>query len=233
MKSVSIIVPCFNEYSRLTENLPKILRYCDTYIKDYELIFVNDGSTDKTLELLESYGPLIKVITYVQNRGKGYAVRRGLRSANKELVLFMDADLATELKCINEAILRAEQIPDKRFILIGNRELPDSHIIASPIRKFIGRTFNGLQYLILGINVSDTQCGFKVCTKNVIPLVVNDMQIDGWAFDVELLYLCKKRDVLIECIPVIWHDVAGSKVHPMKDSFKMFRELVRIKRIHG
>ena len=238
MKSLSIIVPCFNEYVRLYKNLPTIIEYCDAHLKDYELIFVNDGSKDSTLRLLQFYKPYnarVKIITYTQNHGKGYAVRQGLKAATKELVLFMDADLATDLSCINDAINYAKKIElvHKDFILVGNRELPDSKIVASPMRKFIGRTFNGLQYLILGINVSDTQCGFKLMSKSVIPKIVEDLRIDGWAFDVELLYLCKRNNVEIDCLPVIWHDVAGSKVHPLKDSFKMFNELIRIKRIHG
>lgn len=232
-KSLSIIIPCYNEHDRLTRNIPLILEYCDTNLLDYELLFVNDGSTDDTLKILQSINhPKIHVRSYTPNRGKGYAVRTGLLAAGKDLALFMDADLATDLSCIKRALDTASWIPKNDLIIIGNRELPESIIIASPMRKFIGRVFNSLQYIILGIDISDTQCGFKMLTHDAIKTIVPKMRIDRWAFDVELLYLAQKYGILIEHIPVVWHDVAGSKVHPMTDSIKMFNELWRIRRMH-
>lgn len=234
MKSLSIIIPCFNEYRRLYRNLPIIAEYSDR-LKDYEIIFVNDGSTDNTLRLLQFYKSYCKnmhIITYDQNRGKGYAVRQGLKAATKDLVLFMDADLATDLSTIEKA-MKTSKIMPKDFMIIGNREDPKSVITASIFRKIIGRTFVLLQRIILGMNYADTQCGFKLMSKSIIPKIVEDLQIDRWAFDVEMLYLCKQNRIKVKPIPVIWHDVAGSKVHPIRDSWKMFTELIRIRRIHG
>ena len=234
MKSLSIIIPCFNEYSRLYKNLPIIAEYCDT-LKDYELIFVDDGSTDNTLRLLQFFKPYCKnmhIITYDKNGGKGYAVRQGLKVATKDIILFMDADLATDLSCIDKAMKMSKTIK-KDFVIIGNREDKKSKVKASIFRKIIGRSFIILEQIILKMNYADTQCGFKLMSKNVIPKIVEDLQIDRWAFDVEILYLCKQNRIPVKSMPVIWHDVAGSKVHPVKDSWKMFIELIRIKRIHG
>lgn len=233
MKSLSIIIPCFNEYRRLYRNLPTITEYCDT-LKDFELIFVDDGSTDNTLRLLQFYKPYARnmhIITYDKNMGKGYAVRQGLKAATKELVLFMDADLATELSCIDK-VMKMSKSMKKDFMIIGNREDKKSVIEASYFRKFIGRTFVLLQRVILGMSYPDTQCGFKLMSKSVIPKIVEDLQIDRWAFDVEMLYLCKQNRIPVKSVPVIWHDVAGSKVHPVRDSWRMFTELIRIRRIH-
>lgn len=233
MKSLSIIIPCFNEYRRLYRNLPTITEYCDT-LKDFELIFVDDGSTDNTLRLLQFYKPYARnmhIITYDKNMGKGYAVRQGLKAATKELVLFMDADLATDLSCIDK-VMKMSKSMKKDFMIIGNREDKKSVIEASYFRKFIGRTFVLLQRVILGMNYPDTQCGFKLMSKSVIPKIVEDLQIDRWAFDVEMLYLCKQNRIPVKSVPVIWHDVAGSKVHPVRDSWRMFTELIRIRRIH-
>lgn len=234
MKSLSIIIPCFNEYRRLYKNLPIITEYCDT-LKDFELIFVDDGSTDHTLRLLQFYKPYARnmhIITYDKNMGKGYAVRQGLKAATKDVVLFMDADLATDLSGIDKAMKMSKSMK-KDFMIIGNREDKKSVIEASYFRKFIGRTFVLLQRMILGMNYPDTQCGFKLMSKSVIPTIVEDLQIDRWAFDVEMLYLCKQNRISVKSMPVIWHDVAGSKVHPYRDSWKMFIELLRIRRIHG
>jgi dolichyl-phosphate beta-glucosyltransferase len=167
--------------------------------------------------------------------GKGYAVRTGLRAATMDLVLFMDADLSTALSCILDALKYARRLDKiyKNYILIGNREVSDSIIIASPMRMIIGRIFNNLQYLILGLRMTDTQCGFKLMPKHIIPRIINKLMIDGWAFDVELLYLCEQNNIFIDCMPVIWHDVVGSKIHPLRDSWRMFIELLRIRIIHG
>jgi dolichyl-phosphate beta-glucosyltransferase len=232
MKSLSIIIPCFNEYSRLYKNLPIIAEYCDT-LKDYELIFVDDGSTDNTLRLLQFFKPYAKnmhIITYTDNKGKGYAVRQGLKAATKDLVLFMDADLATDISCIAKVLKMSKT--NKECVIIGNREDKKSKLKASPFRKFIGRTFVILQRIILRMNYPDTQCGFKLMSKSVIPKIVEDLQIDRWAFDVEILYLCKQNKIPVKSMPIIWTDVAGSKVHPIRDSWRMFTELIRIRRIH-
>jgi len=233
MKSLSIIIPCFNEYARLYKNLPIISEYCDRF-KDIEIIFVNDGSTDNTLKLLNfyiKYNKTMKIISYEQNKGKGYAVRTGIKAATKDLILFMDADLATDLSCIEKAITKAKYMK-KDFMLIGNREDKKSKVEASIFRTFIGRIFVILQRIILGMNYPDTQCGFKLMSKSVVKQISDDLQVDRWAFDVEMLYVCKQYHITVKSMPVIWHDVAGSKVHPMKDSYKMFLELLRIKRIH-
>ena len=237
MKSLSIIIPCFNEYNRLSTNLPIIFDFCEKYLGEYELIFVNDGSTDDTQELLYEYVGhyKFKIISYGLNMGKGYAVRMGLKAATKDLVLFMDADLSTALSCILDALKYSKTLDKiyKNYIIIGNREVSDSIVIFSKWRQVIGRIFNNLQYLMLGLRVTDTQCGFKLMPKHIIPRIVDKLMIDGWAFDVELLYVCEQNNIFIDCMPVTWHDVVGSKINPVRDAYRMFIELIKIRIIHG
>jgi dolichyl-phosphate beta-glucosyltransferase len=237
INSLSIIIPCFNEYDRLYKNLPLLVSFCYNNFAgkgiDYEIIFVNDGSTDKTLKLLKSIKHThFKIISYDKNMGKGYAVKRGLLASRMDRVLFMDADLATDLSCINTALITSNCII-KDFILVGNRELPESVVSTTTFRRLMGRMFSLIQYIIVGINVSDTQCGFKLMSKNVAHIIAKDLEINGWAFDIELLYLCKESNIIIESMPVIWVNGEGSKVHPIRDSIRMFKELIRIRRIHG
>lgn len=239
---LSVVVPVYNEERRLLVSFPKILEYLnDNFDRDFELIFVDDGSTDRTLAVLHSackWCPRIKVISYKYNKGKGYAVRSGLREAKGDYILFMDVDLSTDLNCIKNIVNYAETIVDQyqdfnlKLIVIGDRENPQSIVKTSFFRKFIGRFFNRLQSGITGLDINDTQCGFKLMTKNTVK-IFDGAFINGFTFDVELLYLAQKNGVPIYSIPVKWTNYPGSKVHPFRDSYLMFIDLVELRKAYG
>src|SRR6266852_4598562 len=232
---LSIVVPAFNEAERLGASLRAVGSYLDHRREDYELIIVDDGSDDDTAavaeqSLADSATVALRVIRYEPNRGKGYAVRLGLREARANIVLFSDADLSTP---INETPKLVDPIHDGECDLtFGSRAL-DRRLIGvhQPWRREQGgRVFNLIVRLATGLPFWDTQCGFKAFRMNVCRPLIEAARIDRFGFDVELIYLAHLARLRLSEIPVRWDHDPASKVAVMRDSFRMVDEVRRIRR---
>jgi glycosyltransferase involved in cell wall biosynthesis len=233
---ISIIIPAYNEAVRIGATLESVAAYLSRCPWPSEIIVVDDGSTDETVALAEKagghhqgQGMSIQVIRNPGNKGKGYSVRNGVLHARAEIVMFTDADLSapiTELPKLVEPIQTGQC-----DIVIGSRAVDRSliGIRQSPFREFAGRIYNLLMRVITGLNLKDTQCGFKAYRRQAVLPVFEVQRIAGFSFDVEILYLAKKRRLSIMEVPVVWNHAEGSRVRMMTDSMKMFLDLLRIR----
>ena len=226
----SVVIPCFNEAGRIGETLRLTIDYLSANAPESELIVVNDGSTDATptiaRERLESAKIATRLVENYPNRGKGAAVRSGLLAAREPIGLFSDADLSTPL---TETPKLIEPIANGEVdIAFGSRALDRTLIgIHQPWRREQGgRVFNLLVRVATGLPFWDTQCGFKAFRIDVCRPIFEAARIDGFAFDVELLYLAHRAGLRIREIPVRWNHAEGSKVHFIYDSLRMLREVI-------
>jgi len=229
MNSISIVIPLFNEEKRLEPTLQAILSYCKKNFKSYEIIAVNDGSTDSTREILDRYlNSNLKILTNKKNKGKGYSVRLGILAATHPLVLFTDCDLATPIEEVDKFLTLIGKGCDG---VIASRNLKHSkRVVKQPFyRQFMGKFFPLLVNLIAGLKFKDTQCGFKLFKTDVAKQLVRKQLVTRFAFDVELLYLAKKFKLDIKEAPVLWVDKPGSTVNLSTDVGRMFIDLIKIR----
>jgi dolichyl-phosphate beta-glucosyltransferase len=231
--SFSVVITAFNEESRIAHKLRLTLDYLRDVSPESELIVVNDGSTDATATITRDVFSEATIATRLlanfPNRGKGAAVRSGLLAAQKPIGLFFDADLSTPLDETPKVI---EPIAnDNVDVAFGSRALDRSLIgIRQPWRREqAGRIFNLLVRLATGLPFWDTQCGFKAFRTDVCRPIFEAARIDGFAFDVELLYLARRAGLRMREIPVRWNDAEGSKVQFIHDSLRMLREVIALR----
>ena len=229
----SIVIPAFNEESRIAKTLGLMLNYLGNVSPESELIVVNDGSTDATAtitrDVFSEAKINIRLLEDFPNRGKGAAVRSGLLAAQRPIGLFSDADLSTPLEETPKLI---EPIADGKIdIAFGSRALDRSLIGQHQPwrREQAGRIFNLLVRLATNLPFWDTQCGFKAFRVDVCRPIFEAARIDGFAFDVELLYLAQRAGLRICEIPVRWNDAEGSKVRFLQDSLRMLREVIALR----
>jgi dolichyl-phosphate beta-glucosyltransferase len=238
MTFLSVVIPAYNESDRLPNTLQLFLEYLTAQSYSWELIVVDDGSTDNTIDQaleaitkfeLNPQTQSFKIIQQSQNQGKGAAVRAGVLAANGDRILFSDADGSTPIAELDKLQTQLDQGID---IAIGNRR--DSAIIVrQPIhRVIIGEGFNYLARLALQSDIRDTQCGFKLLNGNIAREIFAQMQMTGFSFDVELLYLAIKKGYQIKEVAVIWVDDKRSKVKVWRDPLLVFIDLIRIRSIH-
>ncbi len=232
--SLSVVVPVYNEERRLSVNLSLVLAYLKSLPESFELIVVDDGSTDRTAELVEAQlreETHARLITYAPNRGKGHAVRTGVLNSQGERVLFLDADLSTPV----EEIPRALELLESADVVIGSRALPGSQIAVRQAlyRRVAAAIFDLVKHLLVGLwDLADTQCGFKAYRGEVARALFQRSRVDRFMFDVEILYLARRAGLRIVEMPVRWADVAGSKVRFLEGAVNMIRDLVRIRWTH-
>ncbi len=224
---LSIVVPCYNESKDIAKNSEIIKNYLESIKQDYELILVNDGSKDNTKEVIESI-PGVKALSYEVNRGKGGAVKYGIENATGDYVLFMDADLSTDL----EAVERFIKLAPNYDMVIGSRHAKDSVIKKKQpvLRVFIGWCCRKLVNMKFHFKYKDTQCGFKAMRTDIAKKIVAKQVVNNFAFDVEYLYIAKLNNLSIYEMGVIWADDRGSTVSPLKSSIKFFKDLSFIKK---
>ncbi len=224
---ISIIVPCYNEGLCIKENVEnKVIPFLKENSIDYELILVNDGSKDNTKEVIESIEGVIPV-SYSPNKGKGGAVKEGIKAATGDYILFMDADLSTNLNAILTAIDMAKEY---KFV-IGSRHLKDSILPQKQplIRQFVGYACRKLVNAYFGFKYKDTQCGFKLMESHIAKDIANKQIINGFAFDVEYLYYAKLNNITIKEIPVIWVNDKSSTVKITSSSIQFLKDMKKIK----
>jgi dolichyl-phosphate beta-glucosyltransferase len=234
---LSVVIPAYNEEQRLGPNLGPVLAFLAQHYPDYELIIVDDGSTDATAATVQTAivgERRARLITYMPNRGKGYAVRTGVAASRGEIVLFMDADLATPLDEIPHILGQLEAT--RADIVIGSRGLPQATIRVkpSPFRRFASWLFDQIKYALVGLrDLADTQCGFKVFRGPIARQLFALGKVDRFMFDVEILFLAERTGLMIREMPVAWADQPGSKVRFLEGVINMFRDLWRIRRLHS
>jgi len=231
---VSIVIPAYNENERLGEPLQKILRYVSDTKLNAELIVVDDGSSDATARIAEetfATTPAIpaQVIKYDKNRGKGFAVKTGLRAANADVALFTDADLSTPIEELTK--LTGPIIAGEVDVAFGSRALDRSLIgTHQPWRREQGgRVMNLIIKTMSGLRFVDTQCGFKAFNMQKFGPLLDLMTIDRFGFDVEFLFVAQHNGLRLKEVPVRWNDVAGSKVSVFRDTRRMIAELNQIR----
>ena len=231
MKRISIVIPAKDEQERLPRFLRIVIDYCRRSANSYEIIVVDDGSMDKTAEAALSFQkefPSLKLLRFEHNHGKGYAVKEGFLSAQGEIVLFLDADGSTQPEEIERHLPFFEQGYD---IVIGSRILKDgtSQVKALAYRKWMGSVFNFLVSHLLIKGIKDTQCGFKMFRADLIRELFGSLHLDGFGFDLEVLFLAQKMNLRIKEVAVNWTHVEGSKVDIIKDSLGMFWNIIQIR----
>lgn len=232
---LSIIVPAYNEEERLGASLEKIHSYLNTKGFKYEVIVVDDGSTDKTdLEAQQSQlfkeGKLSLIRNEI-NMGKGFSVKRGILASKGDYVLFSDADLSTPIEELEKLFVYIREGYD---IIIGSRAMDDSDVrVHQPWqREGMGKTFNFFIRMFLMKDFNDTQCGFKLFKGEIVRKLAAALKITGFCFDVELLYLAKVKGHRIKEIGIIWKNSSQSKVKVIGSSVNMLLDLLMVKRLH-
>ncbi len=214
------MVPAYNEERRLRGTLEKLLEFLGTiHMVFSELIIVDDGSTDGTAALVESFvkwDQRVRLVRNPGNRGKGYAVRHGMTEARGDWILFTDADLSTPIEELSKLQRAVEK--NGAGIAIGSRALDRSLVgIHQPaFREFAGRFFNLVMRAVTGLPFRDTQCGFKLFGAKEAREICRRQQLDGFGFDVELLFIAKILGIRAEEVPVRWNDVEGTKVSAIR-----------------
>ena len=224
---LSVIIPCYNEAEDLKEKAEIVKAKLASLNIESELILVNDGSKDNTKEVIESIDGVVKA-GYDINRGKGGAIKEGISKATGNYVLFMDADLSTDLSAIDTLL----PLLGKETFIIGSRHHKESMIpIKQPAkRRFIGWCCRKLVNSKFGMNYKDTQCGFKCIEINLAKKLIEKQIINDFAFDVEYLYYAKLNNIKAYEIPVIWKDDRGSTVSPFRSSKKFLKDMKKIKK---
>ena len=228
---LSVVVPCYNEERRLPSTIEQIQRYLDGTGASYELILVDDGSTDGTRKVMNdaaSRHPSVRIEALPRNRGKGRALAEGVAAASGKEILITDADLSTPI----EELEKLQAALDKGAgAAIASRALRGSRVeVSQPVyRVMMGKAFNLIVQLVLLPGIWDTQCGFKLFRADVAKDAFGALTTDGFGFDPEVLFRAKKRGVRIAEVPVVWRNSAPTKVSPISSSLDMFKHVVRIR----
>jgi dolichyl-phosphate beta-glucosyltransferase len=229
--SISVVIPAYNEAQRLPATLRRVHEYLESYAEDFEIIVVDDGSTDSTEdETLKASSKLpgIRLIRNSTNRGKGFSVRRGVLESRGELVLISDADMSTPIEDIEKL---TPFVTGDFEVAIGSRALEESELsLRQPwYREGMGKVFNMFVRSIVFGGIRDTQCGFKLMRGDSARKIFQKCRIDGFSFDVEALYVAKSMGYSIKEVPVRWMNSPASRVSILVDPARMFLDLLRIR----
>ncbi len=229
---LSVVIPAYNETLRIGSTLEKVRAYLETRSFSCELIIVDDGSRDDMPELLADYcgrHPATRVLRNEPNRGKGYSVRRGVLEARGEFVLFTDADLSAPIEETNKLLAAIEA--DRADAAVGSRALDRRLIgVRQPWRRELaGRVFNLLVRIFTGLRIRDTQCGLKLFRREATRRAFELQTVNGFGFDPELLFLVERCGGKIVEVPVRWNDNPATKVHFLRDSTRMFFDLLTLR----
>jgi len=240
-KYLSVIIPAYNEVNRLPDMIKDTMDYIEERQKNdssftYELIIVDDGSRDKTTEIALKYSAqygtdIVRVLTFDANRGKGGAVRMGVLSARGQWILFADADGATkfgDFTKVEKSALAAMKNND--VVVCGSRRHLEQESVAqrSAFRTLLMYVFHFEVWLFAVKSIRDTQCGFKLFSRQAAQKIYLQMHVERWAFDVELLYIAEKLNIPIVEVDVNWQEIPGSKLDPFTASFQMGIDILAI-----
>jgi glycosyltransferase involved in cell wall biosynthesis len=229
--TLSIVIPAYNEGHRLRATLEKILAHIHAQRWNAEIVVVDDASVDNTAEIVRSFAVndfRVRLLENHANRGKGYSVRNGILNARGQIVIFSDADLSSP---IEEASKLLQAIDDGTDIAVGSRWLrAETQTQRQPLfRQIIGRIFNLLLRLTLGLQFKDTQCGFKAFKRSAAQAIFPLQRIERWGFDPEILFLARKLGFKVEEVAVVWGHSGGARINPLVDGSHMFFEMLHIR----
>jgi len=230
---LSVVIPAYNEEKRLPQSLTAVIDFLKKQPYGSEVIISDDGSQDRTvalaMELLKEFPH--QILATPQNRGKGHAVRQGMLAATGEYVLFTDADLSTPIEEVAKFLVHLEKDQD---VVIGSRALPSSQVEIHQnfLRETMGKVFNLIAQLWAFRGVHDSQCGFKCFRKEAAQKLFSLQKLDGFSFDVEIVYLTQKLGLRLLELPVIWRNSAQSRVQVLRDPLMMFWDVLRIRSLH-
>ena len=227
---LSIIIPAYNEETRLPDTLNKVSSFLGTQSYSYEVLIVNNNSTDRTEEIIKDYCsryPDMQEL-FEKKPGKGAAVRCGMLQAQGEFVFMCDADLSMPIEeLVNFLPPKLEGID----ISIASREAPGAIRYNEPhFRHFGGRMMNWLIQLFILPGLNDTQCGFKCFSKEAAKDLFNHQTLPGWSFDIELIYIARQRGYKIQEIPIPWYYHQESKVNAVRDALQILMDIRTIRR---
>lgn len=234
---LSVVIPTFNEESRIAETLDLVVEYLVGRDYQWEVVVADDGSTDKTAELV---GRVIVEHSNVRvlrlpHRGKGWAVKNGMLAAEGEYRLICDADLSVPIEHVERLLpmFEAGESGAASDIVLGSREAPGAARIGEPSRRHLmGRIFNRIVSFLAVPGLADTQCGFKCLRGEAAQELFPRLTLDGFAFDVELLHLARKLGLKYSEVGVDWYYRSQSKVRPVQDSLAMTMDLIKIRWRH-
>jgi dolichyl-phosphate beta-glucosyltransferase len=233
--SVSIVIPAYNEAQRLPPTLAALADWQHGCERSIEIIIVVEPGTDRTREIATGAAarqPNLRVIANDVHRGKGFAVRTGMQAATSDFIFYMDADLSVPLADV-DAFMEYFKAHPEADVLFGNRQHERSRITKyqSWLRRHMGQTFNAILRRLAMVGMHDTQCGFKAFRLAAAKSIFARQQIDGFAFDVEVLLLAKKLGFTVVDLPVEWRNSPESGVRIVRDSLQMLRDAWRIRRM--
>jgi dolichyl-phosphate beta-glucosyltransferase len=226
---LSLIIPAYNEAQRIRATLESAEAYLDRQDYDYEIIVVDDGSTDATAAVVRDSHPEVRLESYSPNRGKGFAVRHGMAVAQGAYRVFSDADESTPIEELEKMWPRFEQGAD---VVIASRALPESEIEQHQVwyRENMGRAFNLMLRMFGLTRFHDTQCGFKGFTQRAADIVFSRQTIEDFGFDPEILYIAQRHGLRVDEIPVHWINCPYTRVNAITDSTRMFADMFVIRR---
>lgn len=238
MKTITFVIPIYNEEQRLKKTFTALSSMqLPQGLKLLEVIFVNDGSTDKSAKLIESTAKKdtfpfpIRLITYHDNQGKGFAIRQGMQYAEADYTLFFDADISTPLSELKKFMPHMKKdVP----VIVGTRKNGKSTVIKhQPLhRELLGKGFTKLTQKTLRIGITDFTCGFKAFSKQAKEHIFPLSKIDGWSYDAEILFLAQKEGLSMQEVPVLWENDARTKVHLLSAIPQSFLDLIKIRVLH-
>ena len=238
MNYTSIIIPLYNEETRIDycfDIIIKLLKKKEKIFK--EIIFVNDGSTDKSknmvLEFIKkvkkrNFNIKLKLISYSKNKGKGYALKRGILSSTSDWILTCDLDMSV----LPEQYLiwtRRKLIKDTNYVYIASRNHKKSKVKSKLLRRILGNIFRLILFIMFNIRILDTQCGFKVYHKNYVKYVFKRMKIEKYAHDIEVILILNSIGIKIKELPVKWKHRSDSKINIITDSYNMLLDLFKLR----
>lgn len=228
---ISIVIPAYNESARLARTLDRVLDFVRRQAWDAEVIVVDDGSIDRTADLVRDYARnngMVRLIQNPGNRGKGYSVRHGMLNAEGAIVVFTDADLSSP---IEEAAKLLQALDTGADVAIGSRWLRSDLQTQrqSLARQIMGRAFNVLLRILLRLDFKDTQCGFKAFRRSAAKTLFPLQTVEGWGFDPEILFLARRFGFKVAEVPVVWAHDEGTRIQPLRDGSTMVLEMWRIR----
>ncbi len=233
-RKISLCIPMYNENSIIADTARTLHEYMSQTFDDYEIIFSSDGSTDGCDKTVEALGlPNVRVVGYPDNRGKGCAVRTAFLAAEGDIVMFTDADLAYGTDVIKQVYDAFAETPDADMV-IGSRNIhKDGYEGYTFIRKLASKIYIKVLCLVGGFKLSDSQCGCKAFTRETVLEVFPRCEVNGFAFDFEAILWATKLGKKIKEIPVKVINHRESKVHVFSDTFKMLKDLRKMRKRIG
>lgn len=231
---LSVVIPVYNEASIVANTVRALTDYLDGLFPDggYEVIFSDDGSTDKTVQIIaEAAHPRVRIVGHKPNKGKGAAVRDGMLAARGEYALFTDCDLAYGTEVIGRFCNTLKE--SGADAAIGSRRLQDDGYAGyTVLRKLASIIYFKAVALLAGFKYSDSQCGIKCFKTTLAKKIFPQCKIDGFAFDLEVMLLVARSGARVLELPVTIVNHRASKVHVFRDSFRMLRDVLKIRRLH-